>query len=410
MIFLDPSTEYEETTEEPGFKNKYPGTITLTNANVTTDTYVINDFFQGTYDPFDKGENTFCHSGYTITVTGGKYTATNKNHLAEAIFSVSGESITFEDVDITGKNNNCIYVYNNSVATIKGENTKLTMPETVPEGQGYSWGVNVLSVASGGTINVEAGNFTTSGYGGYIYSSGGTINIKGGTWTQNEGNASPLLQVDFDSSEYSKFYSEDETPSNVAVTGGEFNLKGSGAFLGGSALNSDNGKVAVTGGTFDDKNKIPAGYGYKEINGKYQIVPVAQIGGNKYYTLAEAFEAANKISEPTVKLLADVNLDTAIEINKTTGIYLHFNFDGHTINSSAENTFIVKKGRFWIQNTNATAGGITQTASGAVIKVVSDGTNEASFKMRESTGSYTIANTDDDNTDYVIDISGGSKA
>lgn len=78
----------------------------------------------------------------------------------------------------------------------------------------------------------------------------------------------------------------------------------------------------ITGGTFssDPSAYMKDGYKYELVDGKYQVSAkteddaIAQVGGDKYFTLTEAIKEADNA---TVKLLQDTKENITIAEGKT---------------------------------------------------------------------------------------------
>lgn len=215
----------------------------------------------------------------------------------------------------------------------------------------------------GRTIIIEGGTFTSTGKAVYCTGSNGSMTINGGTFN-------------------GEVYVHDTGNGHgeLSITDGTFN----------GTLNAiDNAVIAVSGGTFSQA--VPAeycadGYSPKDNgNGTYGVKSdyVAKIGTTGYATLEAAVEAAT--DGQTITMLTDVELDEAVDINKS----ITLDLDGKTISISAANQE-----------------GYAISVSSGTVTITGDGTIDAGneIALLVSDGAVTI----DNGTFGVVGVDGGS--
>lgn len=179
--------------------------------------------------------------------------------------------------------------------------------------------------------------------------------------------------------------------SNIEVKGGTFTAKDGNAAV--KAYNwenltesgfTQNDKVSVSGGTFSsavDKSLCADGYiPTQNADGTYGVKVgqyVAEVGTTKYETLQAAIAAAQ--DGQTVTLLADVEQNTQLAINKSITLGLN----GKTIKNTVE---------IWGDDTNA----ILSITNGAKVTITGNGTIDAKendcYTINVAKGDLTIEN------------------
>lgn len=300
----------------------------------------------------------------SITLDLGGKTLTNTN-AGKATISVQGGTVTVKNGNVVGGTS----YYN--IEVTKGSNANLTLTDvtatagntgssmidnwgtmTITSGT-YTGGLNVVKSEEGSTLSITAGTFTldyapSSGYTAVILVYGDTT-ISGGEFVQT---ATPKWG-------YPQVVMTGVVEGYTAitrVTGGHFTNKKSGdnIFHGLGKATSDNFKVS--GGTFN--KSISEGYcadGFiptKNADGTYGVKEgcyVAQIGGKKYETLADAIRLAAK--GKTIQLLNDITENVTIEAMKQ----ITLDLNGHTLNGGTGNAkaAILNKGNVTITDTSA---------------------------------------------------------
>lgn len=257
-------------------------TIDLNGKTITNDEYV-NDYLLYFKNNGEKAN--------TITIKNGTVTAAPSAYAAIATASSNAQKITMnlENVNINGNNSNGPVVkfrgggeLNVKAGTvITGENNycgiEVVGTETIAniyDGvEIYQNGTSsyvgaVAGVNYNATMNVYGGKGVSAKCGLIVMTSGGTINVEGGEWTAN-GNGTPnndnsgVLVSQFDNATY---------PTAVSSV---INVKG-GTFRGGYNCYgnvADKAFIHIYGGNF---NADPAGYvvdGYEvtEENGIYNV-------------------------------------------------------------------------------------------------------------------------------------------
>ena len=222
---------------------------------------------------------------------------------------------------------------------------------------GLEWDDCPVYWASAGTLNIYDGTFQnlTSGTGAAaLYQKEGAVNIYGGTFEAKDGFKLETKGYDVSASisggtfkgTRSGIYvnASASVPSNysVDVSGGTFTGGTTALYAKDAGLASDQNLMVATGGTFS--SEISAAYIAENYvlndngDGTYTVTEkpyAAQIGDNKYDTLAEAITAAQ--AGDTITLLRDVAisavdtgenyLEPQIAIDKD----LTFDLAGYTI-------------------------------------------------------------------------------
>lgn len=136
----------------------------------------------------------------TLIVNGGAYTTEGKAFGTDTLYL---SPITFTEVTVTAGTGPCIEVcgsaatFTDCIFTVTGSNPNV-------------FGTTAVAVSWMGTVMIESGTYTSTGYGAYVYSSGGMITINGGTI---EGDTA-AIRADVDSGSYPT------ATASVIVTGG----------------------------------------------------------------------------------------------------------------------------------------------------------------------------------------------
>lgn len=328
----------------------------------------------------------------SITLDLGGKTLTNTN-VGKATISVQSGTVTVKNGSVVGGTS----YYN--IEAKKGSNANLTLTDvtatagnngssmidnwgtlTITSGT-YTGGLNVVKSEEGSKLTITGGTFTldyapSSGYTAVILVYGDTT-ISGGEFIQT---ATPKWG-------YPQVVMTGVVEGYTAitrVTGGHFVNKKSGdnIFHGLGKATSDNFKVS--GGTFN--KSIPDGYcadGFiptKNADGTYGVKVgqyVAKVGSTKYETLADAIRLAAK--GKTITLLADVEQNTQLTIDKS----ITLDLNGKTIKNTVD---------IWGDNTNA----ILSIKKGAKVTITGNGTIAAKendcYTINVVKGDLTIEN------------------
>lgn len=336
----------------------------------------------------DAAEDVVISKSITLDL-GGK-TLTNTN-AGKATISVTGGTVTVKNGNVMGGTG-----YYNIEVTKEGSNANLTLTDvtatagntgssmidnwgtlTITSGT-YTGGLNVVKSEEGSVLNISGGTFTREtaprwGITGTVLGYG-TTTITGGTFNEKSTSTNARVVVTGRVNGYT---------SITYVKGGTFNGNGNSVFHHLSPAQADD-SFEVSGGTFNKSipdyycadgfipTKNAAGtYGVKE--GQY----VAQIGSKKYETLADAIRLAAK--GKTVKLLADVEQNTQLTINKS----ITLDLNGKTIRNTVD---------IWGDKANA----ILSITNGAKVTITGNGTIDAKendcYTINVVKGDLTIEN------------------
>lgn len=336
----------------------------------------------------DAAEDVVISKSITLDL-GGK-TLTNTN-AGKATISVTGGTVTVKNGNVMGGTG-----YYNIEVTKEGSNANLTLTDvtatagntgssmidnwgtlTITSGT-YTGGLNVVKSEEGSVLNISGGTFTREtaprwGITGTVLVYG-TTTITGGTFNEKSTSTNARVVVTGRVNGYT---------SITYVKGGTFNGNGNSVFHHLSPAQADD-SFEVSGGTFNKSipdyycadgfipTKNAAGtYGVKE--GQY----VAQIGSKKYETLADAIRLAAK--GKTVKLLADVEQNTQLTINKS----ITLDLNGKTIRNTVD---------IWGDKANA----ILSITNGAKVTITGNGTIDAKendcYTINVVKGDLTIEN------------------
>ena len=337
----------------------------------------------------DAAEDVVISKSITLDL-GGK-TLTNTN-VGKATISVQSGTVTVKNGNVVGGND-----YYNIEAkkdanltltdvTATAGNTGSSMIDnwgtlTITSGT-YTGGLNVVKSEEDSKLTITGGTFelsyATNGYTGVIFAYGDTT-ISGGEFIQSLTTTGrwnhPTVVL--------TGVVEGHT-AITRVTGGHFvnKMSGESIFRGVGKATSDNFKVS--GGTFN--KSIPDAYcadGFiptKNADGTYGVKEgqyVAEIGSKKYETLADAIRLAAK--GKTVRLLADVEQNTQLTINKS----ITLDLNGKTIRNTVD---------IWGDKANA----ILSITNGAKVTITGNGTIDAKendcYTINVVKGDLTIEN------------------
>ena len=310
----------------------------------------------------DKGL-TVDFSGYTYTVggqlVGSSGTGTNAFQLK------AGNKITFKNGNIVGATegskpaddtpdwhgapaiviqNYCDLTLDHMVVT-GGDETVYTMSNNCGNVVIKDSTINI-----GGAKGYSHGPFAFDVYGGFQSYSDVTVTVEGSSVINGKievARGSGMQNV-----------------NSLIITGGNFNDTL-------SVTDNAKTKVSIAGGTFSTEPEdkyIAKGYTKKSDNGKWNVVPdtsktyVAQVGVNKYESLADALAAAE--NGDTVKLVGDTTLRSSVEINKSitldlNGKAIHYTGETQVSATQTHRALNVTGGNVTIKN-----GLITTTVAG----------------------------------------------
>lgn len=311
----------------------------------------------------------------TISVTGGTVTVKNGSVIGgTSYYNIEAKkdaNLTLTDVNATAGNNGSSMIDNYGTLTITSGT--------------YTGGLDTVKNESSAKLNITGGTFTltkgnSNGFTGVVFNYG-ELTISGGEFIQSDKSA-PYGQAQVIHTDKDKNGSA--APSTV-ITGGTFkNLCTRTTAWTVRATNAADGATKVSGGAFNKEVKdyycadgfIPTKnadgtYGVKE--GKF----VAEVGSKKYETLADAIRLATK--GKTVKLLADVEQNTQLTINKN----ITLDLNGKTIKNTVD---------IWGDNANA----ILSIKNGAKVTITGNGTIDAKendcYAINMVKGDLTIEN------------------
>ena len=266
----------------------------------------------------------------TITLKNGTLDAGTTAYCALATASSNAQKITvnLENINVINNKNNgsTVKVRGGAELNVKagteitGKNSYLgieCVASTVNIYDGAKIYMNGTSSYNGclvgacaaGTVNVYGG-YGKGAKGGFIaMTSGGTINIEGGEWIANNdgtvGNNSNLYVLTAQSNKNESGFAG---PSIINVTGGTFRGGMDAWVLNNHA--DEKAELNISGGNF---NANPASYVAEnsiatENNGVWTVAKAAAKVGNKLYaSLEAAFKAATEGC--TIEILSDVTVD-----------------------------------------------------------------------------------------------------
>ena len=261
----------------------------------------------------------------TLTVKNGKVVSASMAGLIPSAVSgtitYDNSGLVFDGVEITANGHSGIETNgNNTNDTVTLKNSTLN----VPNGFG-------IYFPSSGTLTLDNSTVNAKTMGVQVCA--GSLSINEGSAVTVTGDAVPKAENDGAIQDGAAISIVNRTGykglGTVTVSGGNFTAK-----KGNSAIKAydwenktesvftASAKVAVSGGTFSSEvSEDLCAEGFiptKNADGTYGVKAgkyVAQIGSTKYETLEEAIVAAN--AGDTVKLLADVTADVAINKNIT---------------------------------------------------------------------------------------------
>ena len=361
------STEYETLTEAIGAAQDGQ-TVTLL-ADATEDVVISKSITLNlggkTLTNTNVGKATISVQSGTVTVKNGNVVGGNDYYNIEA---KKDANLTLTDVTATAGNTGSSMIDNWGTLTITSGT--------------YTGGLNVVKSEEGSKLTITGGTFTgnyaTNGYTGVILVYGDTT-ISGGEFIQSLTTTGRWNHPQVIATGVVEGYT-----AITRVTGGHFvnKMSGEGIFRGIGKATSDN--FEVSGGTFNKaisdafcaNGFIPTKnadgtYGVKE--GQY----VAEIGSKKYETLADAIRLATK--GKTITLLADVEQNTQLTIDKS----ITLDLNGKTIKNTVD---------IWGDNTNA----ILSIKKGAKVTITGNGTIDAKendcYAINMVKGDLTIEN------------------
>lgn len=316
----------------------------------------------------NDGKATISVQSGTVTVKNGNVVGGTGYYNIE-VTKNSNANLTLTDVTATAGNNGSSMIDNYGTLTITSGT--------------YTGGLDTVKNEPSAKLNITGGAFTlekgtSSGFTGVVFNYG-ELTISGGEFIQSDKNNrygyAQVIHTDKSGS---------AAPSTV-ITGGTFkNLHSSTTAWTVRATNAAAGATKVSGGAFNKEVKdyycadgfIPTKnadgtYGVKE--GKF----VAEVGSKKYETLADAIRLATK--GKTVKLLADVEQNTQLTINKS----ITLDLNGKTIRNTVD---------IWGDKANA----ILSITNGAKVTITGNGTIDAKendcYTINVAKGDLTIEN------------------
>ena len=326
---VDGGTDYQVYTAGTGTINIYGGTIknSLSTANASGAALYIYNGSQVTLENVSITGNHVAVSNY------GNLTVKSAN-LKGTTFGVGafGSSITVFGAKNADNSGIVVYAGEQAIATAAAysdEASAVTVYGGTYTTAGAIWDDCPIYWAGHGTLNVIGGTFTTTSKANScgVYIKNGTVSISGGTFDSRDG-----VKIGVEAT--------DTTSVNVNISGGVFNGARSGIYAkstaagsncteykinvsGGSFTGTQKGaeylsfadmaaELVYTGGTFNSavtESYIADGYELTDNgDGTYTVAAavtyVAQIGDNKYATLADAIAAAT--AGDTITLLGDV--------------------------------------------------------------------------------------------------------
>ena len=328
------------------------------------------------------------YANASLTVKNGKVVS---SQLVGLIPSAMGGTIkydnstlTFEDVEATTTATSGIETNgNNTNDTVVLKNSTLD----VPNGFG-------IYFPSSGTLTIDNSTINAKTMGAQVCS--GNLNVNAGSTITVSGD--PVEKLEGDGAiQDGAAISIVNRPGykglgQIAITGGTFKAKGNNAAIKAytwdsatkleSAFDNSAKTVAVSGGTFSSavaSDLCAEGYApVANADGTYGVaVPVAQIGGTVYLTLAEAVAAAE--DGQTVQLLTDVEQNSQLAIDKS----ITLDLNGKAISNTVD---------IWGDNTNA----ILSIKNGAKVTITGNGTIDAKendcYTINVIDGDLTIEN------------------
>ena len=257
-----------------------------------------------------------------------------------------------------------------------GDANSSAMSKLTIHGGVFSGGINTVKNDELGELTITDGSFSNASQ--CVIMNWHKANISGGTFETNEGAETVLFTAK---------YHDTRAIGKLTLTGGTYICKTDQALLCDRYNNDEKylGTASIAGGTFSrqpDAKYIAAGYEAKNngngtwtVSEKTGVTLVAQVGVNKYASLADALAAVQ--DGDTVKLVSDITTNTTIEVtgNKTITIDLA----EKKITSTADAAIV-----------NNGTGKLTITGNGTVD--TSSSTNGENIAIWARTGSIDIEN------------------
>ncbi len=298
-------------------------------------------------------------SGVTLEGWAGVFIDQNNGNNYGIALNVNEATLNSVN-DVFGDSGSAVYV--NGSITNENNMPKITLTNATLEATGagmYLAGYADTTISGGsveGTataIEIRAGKLTLNG--GSYTASAETYNCNpNGNGTTTSGAALAIAQhttkkninVMISGGTFTgvKALSESNPQANdpapevtLSITDGTFN---------GGVTIADKDHTSIAGGTFSTEpanEYIAKGYTKESDNGKWNVVPdtsktyVAQVGVNKYESLADALAAAK--NGDTVKLVGDTTLRSSVEINKSITLDLNgkaIHYTGETQDSATQ--------------------------------------------------------------------------
>ena len=345
------------------------------------------------------------NAGDTVTLLADINTPEKTYEITKSLtIDLNGKTVTGSGYDgvfeVTGKNINVVLNATNGGKVIAVENS----------GSADKYAMAVWMCGAGSTLTINGGEFiqnitsTDDKQMDMIYASAGTIIINSGSFT----SGTPKWTLNINDSAYKA------GTANIIVNGGTFT-----DYDPRNAENEGKGTSLVANGVGIDKNAD--GTFTAKSGMAAQIVDADGNSVAAYATLADAIKAAN--AGDTVKLLADVTADVAINKNIT------LDLGGKTLNGGTGNTkaTITNYGTITITDSSAEkTGTIKRDDNGTegetsyyVIRNFGTMTieqaniiNNSGYKKTNPSGSMVgsslICNGDDDAYSAVLNIKGGT--
>ena len=333
-------------------QHNYALNVTGENANATVNGgYIVGP--EGAIGVFDKAQ---------LTVKNGVMLGTDNAAIAGNGNAGNGDTtITISGGTIIGRIESAGYIacgiYHPQSGTLK-----------ISGGTIYAVnGVGILMRA--GVLNMTGGKIVSSGNVSGRVGDANVITTCYGVYVDGSANYSGAKDAEFGA----KISGTASITADAGVS--VLNLSNS---------NATNGTIGVSGGTFS--TAVPAAYcadGFiptQNEDGTYGVKEgkfVAEVGSTKYESLAEAVAAAE--DGQTVRLLADVEQNTQLSINKS----ITLDLNGKTIKNTVD---------IWGDNTNA----ILSITNGAKVTITGNGTIDAKendcYTINVVKGDLTIEN------------------
>lgn len=303
-------------------------------------------------------------SGVTLEGWAGVFIDNNDGNNYGIVLNVNDATLKGVD-DVYRASGSAVYV--NGSITNENNMPKITLNNATLEATGagmYLAGYADTTISGGSiagaatAIEIRAGKLTLNG-GSYTASAAEYACVANGDGATTSGAALAIAQhttkkninVMISGGTFTgvKALSESNPQGNtpapkvtLLITGGTFN---------GEVAIEDKDHTSIAGGTFSTEpanEYIAKGYTKESDNGKWNVVPdtsktyVAQVGVNKYESLADALAAADE--NAIVELLGDVDGQVVIPAGKK----LTLDLDGKTITYSG--TAIINNGTLIVKN------------------------------------------------------------